>query len=64
MVVAEGDKFRSLLTEKNYLVKLVSDYSVVLESEDGLSQILTYEGNLHLFYVKIGTNLTNLMVKD
>ena len=61
MVVAEGDKFKSLLTEKNYLVKLASDYSVVLESEDGLSQILTYEGNLHLFYEKIETNLT---VKD
>ena len=59
MVVAEGDKFKSLLTEKNYLVKLVSDYSVVLESEDGLSQILTYEGNLQ--YEKIETNLT---VKD
>jgi len=53
MTVTEGDRFKSLLTEKNYNVKLVRDYSVVLESEDGSSQVLTDEENLYLFYEKI-----------
>ena len=53
MTVTEGDRVKSLLTEKNYNVKLVRDYSVVLESEDGSSQVLTDEENLYLFYEKI-----------
>ena len=53
MTVTEGDRFKSLLTEKNYNVKLIRDYSVVLESEDGSSQVLTDEENLYLFYGKI-----------
>ncbi len=53
MIVTEKDRFKSLLTEKNYNVKLVKDYSVILESEDGLSQVLTNEENLQLFYKKI-----------
>ncbi len=57
MAVMEGDKFKSLLTEKNYFVKLINDYAVILESEDGLSQILTYQENLRLFYERIGTPL-------
>ena len=53
MTVTEGDRFKSLLTEKNYHLKLIKDYSVVLESEDGSSQVLTDEENLYLFYEKI-----------
>ncbi len=53
MIVTEKDRFKSLLTQKNYNVKLVKDYSVILESEDGLSQVLTSEENLELFYKKI-----------
>ena len=53
MLVTEGDRVKSLLTEKNYNVKLVKDYSVVLESEDGLSHVLTNEENLGLFYEKL-----------
>ena len=53
MLVTEGDRVKSLLTERNYSVKFVKDYSVVLESEDGLSQVLTNEENLQLFYKKL-----------
>jgi hypothetical protein len=53
MTVTEGDRFKSLLTEKNYHLKLIKDYSAVLESEDGSSQVLTDEENLYLFYEKI-----------
>ena len=53
MIVTERDRFKSLLTAKNYNVKLVKDYSVILESEDGSSQVLTNEENLQLFYQKI-----------
>ena len=34
-------------------VKLVEDYSVILEAEDGASQVLTNEENLGLFYEKL-----------
>ncbi len=53
MIVTEKDRFKSLLTQKNYNVKSVKDYSVILESDDGLSQVLTNEENLQLFYKKI-----------
>ena len=53
MLVTAGDRFKSHLTEKNYNVKLIRDYSVILESEDGSSQVLTNEGNLDLFYERI-----------
>ena len=53
MIVTERDRFKSLLTQKNYNVKLIKDYSVILESEDGSSQVLTNEENLQLFYKKI-----------
>ncbi len=55
MIVSKGDRFKSLLTEKQYNVKWIKDYSVILESEDGSSQVLTSEENLHLFYEKIDT---------
>jgi len=53
MLVTEGDRVKSFLTEKNYNVKVVGDYSVILESEDGASQVLTNEENLGLFYEKL-----------
>ncbi len=55
MIVAKGDQFKSLLTERKYNVKWIKDYSVILESEDGSSQVLTSEENLHLFYERIET---------
>ncbi len=53
MIVSEKDRFKSLLTQKNYNVKSVKDYSVILESDDGLSQVLTNEENLELFYKRL-----------
>jgi len=53
MIVTERDRFKSLFTERNYNVKLVRDYSVILESEDGSSQVLTNRENLLLFYKRI-----------
>jgi hypothetical protein len=49
----KGDKIKSILTEKVYEVKGISDWVVVLESLDGLSQVWTETGNLKLFYEKI-----------
>ena len=50
----EGEKARSILTGKIYEVKIVEDCSVVLESLDGSSQVLTEKDNLKLFYEMAG----------
>jgi hypothetical protein len=50
MTINEGDRLKSNLTEKFYKVKMVKGQLVVLESEDGSSQVLTGKGNLKLFY--------------
>ncbi len=60
MIVVKGDQFKSLLTERRYNVKWIKDYSVILESEDGSSQVLTSEENLHLFYERIETGSLRL----
>jgi hypothetical protein len=52
-----GEKLRSVLTGKAYLIKLVGDRMVVLESEDKSNQILTTMDNLKLFYEKKGFEL-------
>ncbi len=52
MSVKEGDKIKSILTEKVYEVKTIKDWVVVLESLDGSSQIWTERGNLKIFYKK------------
>ena len=48
-----GDKFKSLLTDKVFEVKSFTDWMVLLESEDKLSQVLTEKVNLKLFYQKV-----------
>ncbi len=49
----ERDKIRSILTDQIYEVKTINDWSVVLESLDGASQVWTEKNNLNLFYKKI-----------
>jgi len=51
-----GERLRSILTEKVYEVKMVKGMSVVLESIDKRTQVLTEEENLNLFYEKIEDN--------
>ena len=53
-MIMEGEKTRSILTGKIYEVKIVEDCSVVLESLDGSSQVLTEKDNLKLFYEMAG----------
>lgn len=48
-----GEKLKSTLTGMVYEVKLVKGISVLLESIDRRSQVLTEEENLNLFYKKI-----------
>jgi len=48
--IKEGDKVRSFLNGDDYKVKRIVSSRVVLESEDGQSQILTEVENLDLFY--------------
>ena len=47
-----GDKFKSLITGAAYVVKKIEGEMVLLEEENGKSQILTEPGNLKLFYDK------------
>ena len=51
-----GEKLKSTLTGKVYEVKMAKGISVVLESIDRRSQVLTEEENLNLFYEKIEDN--------
>ena len=53
-MIREGEKKRSILTRKIYEVKTVEDCSVLLESLDGSSQVLTEKDNLKLFYEMAG----------
>lgn len=48
-----GKKYRSIVTGKTYQIKMIKDQMVVLESENGLNQVLTNKENLHLFYTVI-----------
>ena len=52
MKTKDGDIVRSFLNGNYYKVKRIVNSMVVLESEDGQSQILTEVENLHLFYKK------------
>ncbi len=52
-----GEKVKSMITGKVYEVKMIKGLSVVLESEDRRSQILTEKDNLSFFYEKIANNL-------
>jgi hypothetical protein len=51
-----GEKLKSSLTGLVYEVKLIKGISVVLESTDRRSQVLTEEENLSIFYEKIENN--------
>ncbi len=53
MIINEGDRLKSNLTRKVYKVKMVKGKQVVLESEDGSSQVLTEKENLKLFYEQV-----------
>lgn len=48
-----GEIFKSSLTGKVYEVRRILDQMVVLHSLNGLNQVLTAKGNLHLFYEKM-----------
>ena len=53
MSVKEGDRIKSILTEKVYEVKTIKGRAVVLRSLDGSNQVWTERGNLKLFYKKV-----------
>jgi len=48
-----GEKVKSIITGKIYEVKMIRGMSIVLESEDRKSQILTEHENLKFFYIKV-----------
>jgi ABC-type Na+ transport system ATPase subunit NatA len=48
-----GEIFKSSLTGKVYEVRRVLDQMVVLQSFNGLNQVLTGKENLRLFYEKV-----------
>ncbi|NWF94077.1 MAG: hypothetical protein HXY46_14345 [Syntrophaceae bacterium] len=48
-----GDKYKNILTDKVYKVKNLKGIFVLLETEDGKTQVLTEQGNLNLFYEKV-----------
>jgi hypothetical protein len=52
MKTKDGDTVRSFLNGNDYKVKRIVNSMVVLESEDGRTQILTEVENLNLFYKK------------
>ena len=51
-MITEGEKFRSIFTGKEYQVRRVEGKMVILETENGASQVMTDQGNLKLFYKK------------
>jgi hypothetical protein len=52
MKTKDGDTVKSFLDGNDYKVKRIVNSMVVLESEDGQSQILTELENLNIFYRK------------
>jgi len=51
-MITEGERFRSVFTGKEYRVKKIEGKMVLLETENGVSQVMTDRGNLKLFYKK------------
>jgi hypothetical protein len=49
-----GDKVKSLITGATYVVKKITGKMVLLERQNGKSQVLTELGNLKLLYKKEG----------
>jgi hypothetical protein len=54
MKVKEGDIFKSLLSDAEYIIKKIIKSTVMLESQNGKKQILTDVDNLKIksFYMK------------
>ena len=52
MKVEIGERFSKYLTGRVYRVGLINKEWIVLESEDGSSQVLTGRGSLGTFYSK------------
>jgi hypothetical protein len=55
-----GEIFKSSLTGKAYEARRILDQMVILQSLNGLNQVLTPKENLNLFYEKVpkvGANL-------
>ena len=53
MTAITGDRLRNNLTGTMYRVKVIKGKLVVLETEDGSSQLLTGKDSINLFYEKI-----------
>jgi hypothetical protein len=53
MHIEEGDRLKSILTERAYRVKRIDNISVMLESIEGTSNVWTEKENLRLFYEKM-----------
>jgi hypothetical protein len=53
-MIKNGDKFKSTFTGRVYGVKKIKDSMVLLEAENGATQVLTEKKSLELFYKKEG----------
>ena len=53
MTLMVGEIFKSSLTGKVYEVRRILNHMVILQSLNGLNQILTAKENLSLFYEKM-----------
>ena len=51
--VERGEMLKSTLTGKVYQVKVLTDHMVVLQSLDGLTQVMTGKLSLNYFYEKL-----------
>jgi len=51
--VERGEMLKSTLTGKVYQVKVLTDQMVVLQSLDGLTQVMTGKLSLNYFYEKL-----------
>jgi hypothetical protein len=53
-VLRNGDKYKSKFTGQVYGVKRIKDSMVLLEAENGSTEVLTEKKSLELFYKKEG----------
>jgi hypothetical protein len=52
IIVKQGDRFKSAFTGLVYGVKKMKDSMVLLEAENGSTEVLTEKNSLKLFYRK------------
>jgi hypothetical protein len=52
-IVEQGELLKSTLTGKVYQVKLFTEQMVILQSLDGLTQVMTGKLSLNYFYEKL-----------